>query len=274
MMSVRLWSIVSVLLVFGQSVSAAPSADLWPFWDRSDDANQSAVDHTAWDEFLSVYVKQDESGINKVAYNSVSPEGKKGLKGYINSLTQLDPRDLSKAEQFAYWINLYNALTVDVVLAYPTKKSILKMGEGFFSIGPWDDELVEIVGQPVTLNDIEHRILRPIFKDHRIHYAVNCASIGCPNLATVAYTQSNLEELLAKGEQDYLNHPRGVTFDKKGRLQVSKIFDWYGDDFASNKKDFVAYLSRQHGTLSDKLKGYDGKIRYEYDWNLNAADPQ
>ncbi|MEM7283629.1 MAG: DUF547 domain-containing protein [Pseudomonadota bacterium] len=273
-MLVRLWVIVSLLFVFNQSVFAAPSADLWPFWDSSDDTNQTTVDHKAWDEFLSAYVKQDESGINKVAYGSVSSGDKKALKDYIASLTRLDPRDLSRTEQFAYWINLYNALTVDVVLAYPNKKSILKMGEGFFSIGPWDDELVEIAGQPVTLNDIEHRVLRPIFKDHRIHYAVNCASIGCPNLATVAYTQSNLEELLAKGEQDYLNHPRGVTFDNKGRLQVSKIFDWYGDDFASNKKDFVAYLSRHHGTLSDKLKDYDGKIRYDYDWNLNTANAQ
>ena len=270
-MILRFCLFLSLLAATTQLATAAPNAELWTFWDRSNESSQTRIDHQAWTQFLETYVKPDASGINKVAYESISAEGRQALKSYIKSLTELDPRDLSKSEQLAYWVNLYNALTVDVVLAYPKKKSILKMGEGFFSIGPWDDELVEIAGQPITLNDVEHRILRPIWQDHRIHYAVNCASIGCPNLALTAYTSDNAETLLSQGEKDYINHPRGVTFDKKGRLQLSKIFDWYGGDFAQNEQELVEYLSRHHTALSDKLKNYSGKIRYEYDWNLNKA---
>ncbi len=171
----------------------------------------------------------------------------------------------------AYWINLYNALTVEVVLSYPGKDSILGMGRKLLVSGPWDDELVEIAGEAVSLNDIEHRILRPIFRDHRIHYAVNCASISCPNLVPEAYTRANIERLLSANETSYINHPRGVAFDARGRLVLSQIYQWYRDDFASDRKALLAYLSRRHHGLAEELRSYDGRIKYAYDWTLNKV---
>ena len=158
------------------------------------------------------------------------------------------------------------------MLDYPRKGSILRMSKRFFAIGPWDDEVTTIAEQAITLNDIEHRILRPIWRDHRVHYAVNCASLGCPNLQTEAFTRANTDRLLANGERSYVNHPRGVYIDDRGRLFVSRIYDWYRDDFAKDDQALLSYLSQHHLRLANALQTYEGRIRYEYDWALNEAD--
>ena len=250
---------------------AAPKADLWHFWDVSDETNAQPIDHGLWQSFLDDYLRAGSDGINRVAYRSVSADHRAELGEYLDSLSSLDPRAYNRAEQFAYWINLYNALTVEVVLRNPKQGSILRMGRGFFSIGPWNDPLLTIAGQPLTLNDIEHRILRPIWQDRRIHYAVNCASIGCPNLATAAYTVSNTESLLAAGEAAYINHERGVRFDARGRLELSDIYTWYRDDFAAGESALLRYLAEHHATMSRELRAYTGRIRYSYDWALNGS---
>ena len=249
---------------------AAPKADLWVFWNVSDESNAQAIDHGRWQAFLDDYLRIGSDGINRVAYRDVSVGNRAELGKYLDSLSSLDPRAYNRAEQFAYWINLYNALTVEIVLRNPKKGSILRMGKGLFSIGPWDDPLLTIAGQPLTLNDIEHRILRPIWRDRRIHYAVNCASIGCPNLATTAYTASNVEALLDAGEAAYINHPRGVRFDDRGRLQLSELYKWYVGDFAEDELALVRYLAERHATMGGELSAYTGRIRYDYDWALNG----
>ena len=137
---------------------------------------------------------------------------------------------------------------------------------------PWDDKIYQVAGEDLTLNDIEHRILRPIYNDQRVHYAVNCASIGCPNLGAKVFTGATLDEQLDAGEQDYLSHDRGVTFTSKGRLKLSQIFEWYGGDFADDENGVVAYIAEHHPTLGDKIKAYSGKVKYAYDWDLNAAN--
>jgi len=205
-------------------------------------------------------------------YAAVSESDKQDLRDYIAGLQTLDPRRYSRAEQLAYWINLYNAATVDLVLQNPRKRSILRMGEGLFSVGPWDDEILSIAGEALTLNDIEHRILRPIWRDRRIHFAVNCASMSCPNLSTNAYTRENVEQQLSQNELAYITDPRGVTFTKNGQLEVSRIFDWYLNDFAPTPEALVEYLaSHAEPPLRQRIEGYDGKLKYEYDWSLNAA---
>ena len=149
---------------------------------------------------------------------------------------------LNRVEQKAYWINLYNALTVKVVLGRHPVKSIrdIRLG-GLFSSGPWDARLATVEGEKVSLNDIEHRILRPIWRDNRIHYAVNCASVGCPNLAAEPYTAANTERLLDEGARAYVNHPRGL-FGEKGRITASRIYDWYREDFAASEKGLVDHF--------------------------------
>ena len=202
----------------GALANAAAAPELWEIWADSDAESTIVIDHSAWDELLGTYVVSREDNLNLVSYKNISAADTQKLVGYIGALSSIDPATLNPAEQMAYWINFYNALTVKVVLDFPKKKSILRMGAKFFAIGPWDDKVATVNDEEITLNDIEHRILRPLFKDRRIHYAVNCASIGCPNLAPKAYTGANLEEMLVAAEHDYLHHARGVTFDSKGRL--------------------------------------------------------
>ena len=256
----------------GALANAAAAPELWEIWADSDAESTIVIDHSAWDELLGTYVVSREDNLNLVSYKNISAADTQKLVGYIGALSSIDPATLNPAEQMAYWINFYNALTVKVVLDFPKKKSILRMGAKFFAIGPWDDKVATVNDEEITLNDIEHRILRPLFKDRRIHYAVNCASIGCPNLAPKAYTGANLEEMLVAAEHDYLHHARGVTFDNKGRLLLSQIFEWYGDDFADDEAGVVAYIAENHDDLGEKIANYDGKVRYDYDWSLNVSE--
>ena len=126
-----------------------------------------------------------------------------------------------------------------------------------------------MAGQPLTLDNIEHGILRPIWGDPRIHYAVNCASIGCPNLATEAYRSDNVEALLEQGATDYVSHPRGARETEDGLL-VSSIYDWWQVDFGGTDAGVLAHLKRYaRPELAEALDRYT-EFDYEYNWNLNA----
>lgn len=266
-------AVAIVLVALSAEVAAAPKAELWPMWEQSDESNTAEIDHSAWQGFLDRYLDtQSGDGIYLVRYGAVSASDRQALDSYIDYLQAIDPRDYSKAEQKAYWVNLYNAATIRVVLDHPTKKSILRMGDGFFKLGPWNDTLLNIAGEQVTLNDIEHRILRPIWQDRRIHFAVNCASLGCPNLADQVYTSRNTDNLLDQHEWAYINHPRGVSFDAKGRLTASKIFAWYRIDFAENPQQLLEYFaSHADEPLASQLRAHDGRLAYDYDWDLNGT---
>ena len=260
-----------LLSLAAQVAAAAPSADLIDHWLDSDENNSQSIDHQAWQEILDTYLVKEASGVNLFKYSSVSDSDHKKLKTYIDGLAAIDPRQYNRNQQMAYWINLYNALTIDVVLdAYPVK-SILKIGGSFFSPGPWNKKYLKISGQKVSLNDIEHGILRPIWKDSRIHYAVNCASYSCPNLSATAYTAGNLDDQLAMAAKDYINNPRGITIDDED-LMLSKIFDWYQVDFGKNESELLQELA-QHAEpeLAERLKNHDGDIDYEYNWDLNET---
>ena len=229
-------------------------------------------DTTSWNRFLAHYVVTDApNGVHLVRYGAVSAEDRARLDAWIDMTAAFDPRDASREAQMAYWINLYNALTVQLILDHPSVDSIREISSGFLSFGPWDREVVTVAGMALTLNDIEHRILRPLFKDPRIHFAVNCASIGCPNLAAEAYSAKNLEALLDAGAGAYVNHPRGVRFEGS-RLHLSSIFDWYRTDFPEGRAGLYGWLAEHAApALAERLRAYDGGFRDTYDWALNAA---
>ena len=128
---------------------------------------------------------------------------------------------------------------------------------------------LSVEGERLSLDDMEHRILRPIWKDPRLHYAVNCASVGCPNLQAEAYTAAGTERLLEKGAREYVNHPRGA---EKGErlLTLSSIYKWFREDFGGAEAGVMEHLRRYADTpLRDELGTYRGKVKYRYDWSLN-----
>ncbi len=264
---------LTLLLAFLMSAaaSAAPAAELWSRWDVADEGNPTSLDHSAWQNFLDRFVTTLADNRTVVDYRSVDSAGRRLLDGYIEHLTETDPRSYNRREQLAYWINLYNALTVRVVLDHPGKGSIQQMGRWFFSIGPWDGEMIELAGESISLGAIEHRILRPIWKDHRIHFVVNCASLGCPNLGARAYTGQAIEAMLDQAQREFLQHPRAVQFDEDGSLVLSRIFNWYRSDFAVDRSALFNYLTTQRPDLAGRLNDFHGKVIYRYDWQLNQT---
>lgn len=231
---------------------------------------QIRVDHSAWRDLLKAYLRTDSSGLNRFAYRRVSAGDRARLKRYIARLQQVRPARLSRNEQMAFWINFYNALTVDVILAHYPVRSIRDIGisPGLFTKGPWRKKLVRVAGVALSLDDIEHEILRKIWRDKRIHYAVNCASVGCPNLARKPYTGATLESMLNQAARDYINNPRGVRIEG-GRLVLSKLYKWYHGDFGT-KQELLRHLrSYAAAPLARHLTGDIAIASYQYDWRLN-----
>lgn len=254
-------------------VMAAPASRLWPRWERYDPASPRAVDHSAWDEFLRRFRRAGADGVARVAYAAVEPLSRQALADYIGRLQAVAIDDLARAEQLAFWVNLYNALTVKTVLDHYPVRSIrdIDISPGLFADGPWGRKLATVAGEGLTLDDIEHRILRPIWRDPRLHYAVNCASLGCPDLPAAAFTGANAEAALEAATRAYINHPRGARIER-GRLVASKIYSWFQEDFGGSEAGVLAHLARYAGPeLAAALRDRTRIDDYEYDWALNDS---
>ncbi len=241
-----------------------------------DETNPDSLAHDEWQAILDVYLNTgDESGIHLFDYASLKANAadRARLGSYLAMLQEVDPRRYRRDEQMAYWINFYNALTVEVVVdGYPVD-SIRDISRSIIpKQGPWGDAHATLLGRDLTLDNIEHDILRPIWKDPRIHYAVNCASRGCPNLAPQAYTADRLEEMLEQGARDYINHPRGVEILDESFGVASSIYNWFVEDFGGNEAGVIEHLLQYAAPeLARQIESFDGGFEYEYDWALNAS---
>ena len=252
-----------LLLLVSASGYAAPKADLWAYWQQSNETNTSTIDHALWQRILDNYLVQQPRQ-TLFRYRAVTGSDKYDLDRYIRKLAATDPRRYRRDEQFAYWVNLYNALTVQLILDNYPLKSITKLG-GLLSFGPWNDKLVTISGKQLSLNDIEHRILRPIWQDARIHYVVNCASLGCPDLQPQAFTAENSEHLLEQGASRFINSAKGVKITGS-KVRLSSIYDWYRSDFGS-REDLARHLNHYRQSPPVRLN----RVSYDYNWALNEA---
>jgi Protein of unknown function, DUF547 len=267
------YALVSVALLFGSTCNAAigiPKPDLWPRWQTHTAQVQLIVEQKDYNSFLQKYRVMGTDGIARIAYGRVTPADRVQLKNQLRYMQAIDVDKLTRNQQFAYWANLYNAVTIDVVLdAYPVA-SIRKIRGGLFGTGPWNEKTIRVKGEVLSLNDIEHRILRPIWKDPRVHYSVNCASIGCPNIPAQAFTAEGLSEQLDMAARDYINAARAFKL-KDGKLIASSIYDWYGSDFGG-AAGVVAHAKRYASPEQAKRLSISGIIAgYDYDWNLNLA---
>jgi hypothetical protein len=249
----------------------APSAEEIDFWAAETGGEAEEPDFSAWSAWLSRQVRLGPDGVARIDYGGVTGEEKQALAAIIDDWSYLTPRALPREVQMAFWINLYNALTVKVVLDHYPVESIRKINisPGFFSSGPWDAELLEIEERPVTLNEIEHGILRPLWRDPRIHYAVNCASIGCPNLRAEAYLPERLEEQLDEQARAYVRDPRGLSFGREGPI-VSRIYDWFIEDFGDSEEGVMRHLlSYASDEQAEQLRQWGELGGTAYDWRLN-----
>ena len=254
---------------------------MWPRWQTHNAENREVIDHSAWGIILKKYLVTSQLptessapvGINLLQYGGVSKIDYGLLKNYLTTLEGISISSFSRPEQRAFWINLYNAATVNLILEHYPVESITNISFSFFSFGPWDEELLTIEGEELSLNDIEHRILRPIWQDPRIHYALNCASMGCPNLQPLAFTAKNTDSLLETGASEYINHPRGAKKEDK-KLWLSKIFEWYQDDYGGNEAGVLIHIQKYaKENLANSLYEDELEIEYHYDWRLNESGP-
>ncbi len=257
----------------------AAAASIAETFSKHKAGSTMTVDHGVWDRLLKAYVKPGSDGLNRVDYAAFKAKDHATLKGYVKALEATDVSGLDKSEQFAFWANLYNAKTVDVVLDHYPVTSIRKISikSGLFGFikksvgagGPWKAKIMKVADQELSLDDIEHGILRPIFRDPRVHYAVNCASIGCPNLRINAFTGANLEAELEAGAKDYINSPRGFDVED-GKLTASSIYSWFQEDFGSSKQGVLDHARKYAAPdLAAKLAKADTIDSFAYDWGLN-----
>jgi Protein of unknown function, DUF547 len=262
-----------------RSVISAPAAQLWQKWSANDPTSRIVIDHQAWGTLLHRYLAEEPDGISRLRYGEVSAADRQALARYVEDMSKVLVRSLKPLEQFAYWINLYNALTVKTVLDHYPVTSIREISLGGSVLptfitgdaGPWKAKLIQIEGEAVALDDIEHRILRPLFKDNRTHYGVNCASIGCPTLMSTPFTAANLQSMLERAAHLYVNHPRGARVESGG-LTVSSIYRWFKEDFGDSWHGVLIHLRRYaNSTTAQMLAPFETIYSDSYDWRLNDA---
>lgn len=254
------------------AVTAANARDLHEQFAAHDPHSTRTVDHSAWDRILKAHIRPGEDGLNRFNYAGLKKQGLGELRTYIKRLQTVDPRKLVRAEQFAFWVNLYNAKTVEIVTSrYPVDSIRDIRLSNFLVPGPWRKKVVNVAGVDLSLDDIEHKILRPIWRDPRIHYVVNCASVGCPNLASRAFVGARLETLLDDAARAYVNNPRGVRFEGAD-VVVSSLYDWYADDFGGSVAQTLSHIRKYSSpALRERLASVMRISSYEYDWKLNDS---
>ena len=239
--------------------------------------SQKTVDHSAFDQFLRTYYIEPANnnaphyGAALLRYADVTPADKAALTAYINRLQAVQVTSLNQDEQLAFWINLYNAQTIRVILDnYPVDSIRSIKTHAFDFKGPWNDADLTVEGESITLDNIENRIVRPIFNDPRIHYALNCAAIGCPNLRAQAFKGAGLNSALDIQARAFINNPRAIKTED-GRIIASRIYLWYKKDYGDSEEDILNHI-RQYANpeLLQSLQGVTNIDAYEYDWALNV----
>lgn len=234
-------------------------------------ATQAAFgfDHGQWDALLKKNVVVLDGGrASQFRYGEVD---RKALQSYLAGLSKVEEHEFkgwSREEQMAFLINAYNAFTVEKILTrYPDIRSIWDFGKLFGN--PFKDEFFSLLGRKMSLDGIEHGMLRKNYREQRVHFAVNCASVGCPMLREEAYAAARLDRQLEEQAVRFLSD-RSRNRYRDGRLEVSKIFDWFKEDFEPRQQYFARYA---------RVLGYPGGAHVpdlplaflDYDWSLNDS---
>ena len=227
------------------------------------DVSGATVDHGIYATLLEKYVKQGQ-----VDYRGFKTDEAK-LDQYLKVLEKTYSDKLSPNDQFAFYVNAYNAWTIKLILSgYPGIKSIKNLGSIFKS--PWEQKICRIDGDVITLDDIEHNILRPRFKDPRVHFAINCAALSCPPLISEPYRGDTLDRQLDNSAQAFINNPQH-NYLQDNTLYVSKIFKWFAEDFDNDIMGFFLKYANQEFKKELEAKKDRIKVKYlNYDWSLNG----
>lgn len=270
--SVFCYCIIVLTLCIVNDCNASLKKILWPKWQINNPISKKRISHKEWQQFLNEHVIINDEQINLVDYANLKPKDIELLKKYLQKLSKIDIDNYNRQEQLAYWINLYNALTVQTVASYYPVANIqeINISPGLFSVGPWGANLIKVQNTFLTLDDIHNRIIRAIWNDPRTLYTLNDATIGAPNLSKQAYEGMIIEKQLNHAACAYINSLRGVQVIE-GKLIVSKLYDWYIEDFGGSKKDIIKHLEQfANEPLKSQLKHINSIDSYIYNWHINS----
>lgn len=248
-------------------------------------ARASDFSYEPYARVLAGYV--NEQGL--VDYTSLQAH-RDDLDAFTRHLADLEPQTFaqwSQPEKLAFWINAYNALTLKAVVDHYPVKSIKDIGSVFVSV--WDKLTFPVMGEELTLNHIEHEVLRKEFSEPRIHLAINCASVGCPPLLDIPWQADSLETQFVESAKAFLSDPSKFRIDQAAaRVYLSPIFKWFGDDFMGNygsdlelrglsdkENAVIAFLATYTGPSDQAfLRAGPYRVKYlGYDWSLNESTP-
>ncbi|MEL6393452.1 MAG: DUF547 domain-containing protein [Bacteroidota bacterium] len=225
---------------------------------------QPEISHKVYDDLLQKYV--DDAGL--VNYKGLSSE-RTTLKAYLRMLENNAPTaSWSSDQKLAYWINAYNAFTLELIMEHYPVTSIKNIGAAVkipFVNTPWDVKFINIGEKKYDLNNLEHGIIRKRFEEPRIHFALVCAAISCPKLQNRAYLPDQLDAQLTKAANEFLANSNKNEFISADKAELSKLFNWYGGDF-KKKTSLIEYLN----TYAPMKLNANARIDWkDYDWSLN-----
>lgn len=255
-----------------------PQDPSWERWAAYQPNSTIHVNHQAWGHFLTTYRHVSTDGAVQVAYRDVTADDRRALNDYIDALGETPVSTLNREEQFAYWVNLYNALTVKLILDHYPVESIreIEFGRSFvpsFLVGdgPWGQELVTVEGVPLSLDNIEQRIIRPLFHEPRAHYVLNRAAMGSPDLMAEPVNAARMEDQLDEAARTFINSSRAVTVDGN-RAGVSSIYTWFREDFGGSEDAVLVHLRNfASPELRAQLNGVSRVRDQGFDWSLNGT---
>lgn len=266
--------VIGGLLLSGGSLAQAADVVLGKAAPKSQRVSFDEIDHSSWDSLLRQYV--NDAG--QVAYRrwSQSSADQAKLDQYLQTLTTADPnKPASKNAKLAFWINAYNAVTVKGILReYPTT-SIRNHTAKLWGYNIWKNLRLPVGDTPINLDSIEHEVLRKM-GEPRIHFAIVCASIGCPRLLNEAYLPEQLDEQLTRNAQHFFAQQQNFRVDyDSNRVYLSAILDWFGEDFGSGQqallKAVAPYVTDNRASAFMLQKGV--RVSYlDYDWGLNSQE--
>ena len=251
----------------GVVFAKAPLGKQWP---ASQQVSMDKISHARFDKLLKKYVDND-GYVNYSVWKSSSTD-RKELRTYISELSRASlSTPATRNGQLAFWINAYNAVTLEGMMQeYPTT-SIRNHTAKVFGYNIWKNLPFKVGNGQYSLEQIEHSILRKK-KEPRIHFAIVCASVGCPRLLNEAYTSANLESQLSNNARDFFSRPKNIRVDARNkRLYLSSILDWFGTDFGSSQAQQLNYLKPYLPANAKALVDAGGvRISYlDYDWGIN-----
>jgi len=235
------------------------------FWEQHNSSSDRFVDHTIWGYLLQKHVWSNANGVNLVTYGRFSDGDREGLKAYIEMLANFPIETLNRREQYAYWLNLYNALVVWLVV---DRYLVLSIKDINIGDGPFETTLIHIKDVPLSLSYIRKNILSSLFVDPRFHYGLCDAAIGSPKLLRKPFTGDRIDRMLDGAALDFVNHRRGVKI-QENTIILSSIYRRFPKEFGRKPADLIEHIKNfAMDDLKRQLKP-TFPITFAFDWSLN-----